>query len=149
MTGIDESNLFEDAQSDYVKIEHLDGRDVVVFPLTVHTASEDDKKAEKDYDYLVADVVVLSGETTDMIDAVPSVIGAMRLSSSPLMRNGERMLRKGPQKPFAGRINSRKGQKGNKAYGIESWGPEDAVRALANEQGRKYIAEHPVAEDAF
>lgn len=136
----------EDAQSDLVRIADIDGRDVVVFPERIGTGKGDDGKP---YPYLQADVIVLNGPTTDLIDEVPCVVTSMRLTSSPLLRNGERMLKKGTGKPFAGRINSQKGKFGNKAYGITTWDPDAPVRALANAEAAKYIKNRPsVTEDA-
>lgn len=138
--------VIEDAQSDLVRIKDIDGRDVVVFPEKIGTGKGDDGQP---YLYLKADVIVLNGPTTELMDEIPYVVSGMQLTSSPLLRNGERMLKKGTGKPFAGRINSQKGKFGNRAYGIITWDPDAPVRALANSEAAKYIKNRPsVIDDA-
>lgn len=135
----------EDAQSDLVRIADIDGRDVVVFPIKVGKG----KSADGPYDFLKCDVIVLNGPTTELMDEIPYVVSGMQLTSSPLLRNGERMLKKGTGKPFAGRINSQRGQRGGRAYGIATWDPDAPVRQLANAEAAKYIKNKPsVTEDA-
>lgn len=135
----------EDAQSDYVKIADIDGRNVVVFPEKIDKAKGDNGEM---YNYLKADVIVLDGPTTELMDTIPYVVTGMRLTSQPLVSNGERLLKKGPDKPFAGKINSQKGKFGNKAYGITTWEPDDSIRALANTEAKKYMLSRKTVEDA-
>lgn len=134
----------EDAQSDYVRIGDIDGRDVVVFPTKIGTGKGDNGEP---YEFLTADVIVLNGERTELMDEIPFVVTAMRLTSQPLVSNGKRMLAKGPDKPFAGRINSQKGKFNNKAYGVTAWEPDSPVRALANIEAGKYIHSRKTVED--
>jgi len=137
----DESSIeIEDAQSEYVRIADIDGRDVVVFPSEIGQAKGDDGKP---YTFLKADVIVLNGPATELMDEIPYVVSGMRLTSSPLVNNGERMLKKGKDKPFAGKINSQKGKFGNKAYGVIAWDKDSPIRALANAEAAKYIQNRP------
>jgi hypothetical protein len=139
----------EDAQSDFVRIADIDGRNVVVFPLKIDKAQGDEE-----YPFLEADVIVLDGDPTELMDTIPFVVSKMRLSSSPMIRNGERMLEKANRAnaafaaPYAGVINSRKGQKGGRAYGVEAWAADSPIRTLANEQAALYIKGRSVVDDA-
>lgn len=135
----------EDAQSDYVRVNDIDGRNVVVFPSKVDTAKGDNGEP---YEFLVADVIVLDGAVTELMDTIPFVVTDMRLTSQPLVSNGKRMLKKGTDKPFAGKINSQKGKFGNKAYGITTWEPEEPKRALANTEAKKYMQSRATVADA-
>lgn len=135
----------EDAQSEYVRIADLDGRDVVVFPEEIGKDKGDNGEM---YRYLKADVIVLDGQPTELMDTIPYVVSGMRMTSQPLVSNGERMLKKGVDKPFAGRINSQKGKFNNKAYGITTWEPDAPVRALANTEAAKYLRNRKTVEDA-
>jgi len=136
----------EDAQSDLVRVADIDGRNVVIFPEKIDKDKGDDGKP---YNYLQADVIVLDGPVTELMDTIPFVVTSMRLTSGPLVRNGERVMKKGKDKPFAGRINSQKGKFGNKAYGITTWEPDAPIRKLANIEAAKYIKAKPkVVEDA-
>ena len=132
----------EDAQSEFVRIADLDGRDIVVFPRTIGKDKGDDGKP---YDYLEADVIVLSGAPTDLMTEIPAVVSKMRFTSSPLVRNGERQIEKAGRlnltypKPFSGRVNSQKGKFGNKAYGVTAWDPDAPVRQLANAEAAKFV----------
>lgn len=145
----DEVFEIEDAQSEFVRIGDIDGRDVVVFPQKITLEKGDGDK----FPALWADVIVLNGPTTSLITEVPFVVTKMMLTSSPMVRNGERMLAKQGNepfaKPFSGKVNSRKGQKGGRAYGIEAWDKDSPIRSLANAEAAKYIRNRPsVIDDA-
>ena len=49
--------------------------------------------------------------------------------------------------PYGGKVNSRKGQKGGKAYGIETWPADAPVRPLANTEAAKYLKHRTSAVD--
>lgn len=137
------SDLFDDASSEYVKIGDIDGRNVVMFPDKI----ADGKGDNGPYQYLVADVIVLDGPVTEKITSVPCEIPAMHFSSDLIRSNGERKLKQGDGRPFAGRINSQKGKFGNKAYGIQAL--DDDKRALANAEAGKFMASKAAAKDEF
>lgn len=142
----------EDAQDDFVRIADIDGRNILVFPTAVKESKGDDP-----YPFLLADVIVLDGQPTELMPEIPAVVTKMQLTSAPMIRNGERVLEKANRlnkpyaAPFAGKVNSRKGQKGGKAYGIEAWEKDAPIRTLANREGAKFIKarETAVSEDAF
>jgi hypothetical protein len=135
----------EDAQADFVRIGDIDKRNVVIFPLSIGQAKGDGDT----YPYLEADVIVLDGEPLELLPEIPGVVRKMRFTSSPMIRNGERMIDKAKAgnepfaKPYSGRVNSRKGQKGGRAYGIEAWEKDSPIRALANTEAAKYIKNRP------
>jgi hypothetical protein len=139
----------EDAQDDFVRIADLDKRNVVIFPIKVGEAKGDGDT----YPFLEADVIVLDGEPLELLPEVPGVVKKMRFTSAPMIRNGERMLDKAKAakevhaKPYSGKINSRKGQKGGRAYGVEAWEKDAPVRALANAEAAKYITARPSLVD--
>lgn len=150
-TEVTDENIIEieDAQSDFVRIGDIDKRNVVIFPLKTGEAKGDGDT----YPFLEADVIVLDGEPLELLTEVPGVVRKMRFTSSPMIRNGERMLEKAKMagepfaKPYSGRINSRKGQKGGRAYGIEAWEKDDKIRTLANQEAAKYIRNRPALVD--
>jgi len=141
----------EDAQSDFVRIADIDKRAVVIFPIKIGEAKGDGET----YPFLEADVIVLDGEPLELLDAVPGVVRKMRFTSSPMIRNGERQIEKAKReslpfpKPYSGRINSRKGQKGGRAYGIDAFDKDDSIRALMITEASKYIHERPALVDEF
>lgn len=142
----------EDAQDDFVRIADLDGRNILVFPRKIDTAKGDDP-----YEFLLADVIVLDGQPTELMPEIPATVSKMQLTSSPLIRNGQRLLDKANKvnaphaAPYAGKVNSRKGQKGGRAYGIEKWEANDPIRALANREAGLYVKARDAAavEDSF
>lgn len=143
MTESTETVVIEDAQSEFVRIEDIDKRDVVVFPIKITKEKGDGDE----FQALWADVIILSGKDTEKIESVPMVVRKMMLTSSPLVRNGERMIEKANRAnaahagPFSGRINSRPGKFGKKAFGVEAWDADAPIRALANAEAGKYIHE--------
>lgn len=130
----------EDAQSEFVRVADLDGRNVVIFPIKLDKAKGDDP-----YPFLVCDVIVLDGPATELMEEIPYVVRKSQLTSAPMIRNGERMIEKANRanlahpNPYAGKINSRKGQKGGRAYGIETWEKDAPIRKLANDQVALYL----------
>lgn len=112
------ADMFDDPSTDFVTVDDLDGRLVCVYPKEVRR--EDSRtNAGKQYDKIVADVIVLSGPVTDKVTEVPMFLPDMHFSAGAVvgaLRGGV-----GTGRPRLGRIDSQPSRHNRqvKAYGMK------------------------------
>lgn len=74
---------FSDARSDFIKVEDLKGRLVLIAPKDVVTRQSRFPGQEgKTYDSVTADVIVLDGPVTESIETIPMTIDDMVISGT-------------------------------------------------------------------
>ena len=110
-----ETDPFATPSKEFVSIDHLDGRLVVVFPEEIRSRTGSNGK---DYDYVIADVLVFDGPTTDLIPSLPHKVEQMHLSATAVV--GALRAHVKTHRPVIGRIDSRPSTKNRnvKAYGM-------------------------------
>jgi hypothetical protein len=131
---------FTDPGTDFLEIRDLDGRLVCVYPKEIRR--EDSKtQAGKQYDKVIADVIVLDGPTTDKIEQVPMFVPDMHLSAGAVVGAVRGNVRTG--KPVLGRIDSRPSRMNRdvKAYGLQ------AVDAATKAQAAPIVRSVLAAQD--
>ena len=108
---------FEDPTTEFVTIEDIDGRTVAVFGKEIRR--DKGKSDGKEYDKVIADVIVLDGPVTDKITEVPMLIPDMHLSAGAVVGAVRGTVRTG--KPVMGKVDSRPSQYNKKvmAYGLQ------------------------------
>lgn len=121
---------------EWLGIEDLDGRLVIVFP--EKSTTKVSRTNGQEYEVVIGDVVIVDGPVTDKIPALPHLAPAMHLSSSGVVAGLRANVGKG--KPVLGRIDSRPSTYNKKvmAYGMAD--PEGADKREALPALRKYRA---------
>ena len=120
----------------FLSIEDLDGRLVIAFPHSIDTLTS--PKNGKDYQRIIADVVVVDGKTTDKLPKLPHLATDMHLSATGVVASLRAMVGKG--RPVLGRVDSRPSSfnKNVPAYGLAD--PTDADKAAARPALAQYRA---------
>ena len=141
-------DLFEDVVADYVTVEDLEGRHIVVFPDRIETV-ESTKPNGKPYDRIVADVIVLDGPVTDKITEVPFTVTEMYLSATNLVARLRASVR--DRKVRLGYVDSVPSSynKSVKAFGLQ---PVDATNRAVRDAANAAITAYREAahtEDPF
>jgi hypothetical protein len=143
-----DADLFEDVVADYVGIDDLDGRHLVVIPDRIETA-ESTSQPGKTYERIIGDVIVLDGPVTDKITEVPFVVTEMYLSATNVVNRLKSSVK--DRKPRLGLVDSvpSKRNKNVKAYGFQ---PVDATNREVRDKANAAIVayrEAAHAEDPF
>ncbi len=133
-------DLFDDARTGWLKTEDLVGRLLLIKAIEIGERESTMAGSNgKMYEYVVGDMVILDGETTELIEAIPhreeafQFAGARLVSTlKPKIRTGRMALGRFAQVPVKGR-----------APAWELQPPNDKDRALAT----KYLT--MVADDLF
>lgn len=139
-------DLFEDVQAEYVTVDDLEGRHVVVLPERIEKATG---KSGDEYDRIVADVIVLDGPETDKIPSVPFTVAEMYLSAKNVVGRLRSSVR--DRKPRLGYVDSVPSSfnRNVKAFGFQ---PVDASnREIRDKANAAIVAyrEAVHAEDPF
>lgn len=118
---------FAEPITEYVSLEDLDGRLVIVFPKKV-TEGTSKNNGEK-YDIAVSDVVIVDGPLTDKITELPMVVSDMHLSAKGVFSRIRAYA--GQDKPVLGRIDSKPSSFNKRvlAYALLTPTDEDKVKA--------------------
>jgi hypothetical protein len=131
----DDSDLFgedEDfdlARSGYVKMDDLLNRLLLIKP-TDHGTRESKEKGQSDYEYVVCDVTVLDGPTTDMIDEVPGTLEDFQLSGVNVVNTLKPKLKRGGR--VLGRLAQHKAQgRSTLAWHLDEPTPADVAATKA------------------
>lgn len=135
------TELFDDAQDSFIRVKDLAGRSCVIFPTGLDKATGDNGK---EYEYVEADVIILDGKPTELIESVPMVAEAVRFTSKVIVGGLKRKV--GSGRPVLAKINTRPGKFGNPAYGMEPQ-TDTKVRALAAQEIEKYNEAAQAADD--
>jgi len=135
--GADEDEDFASPDKNFLGVDDLDGRLVIIFPHAIAEVAST-KPGGKPYDRVTADVVVVDGAPTDKLTSLPHLATDMYLSASALVGAVRKHVGKG--KPVLGRVDSRPSSynKQVKAYGLAD--PTDADKAAARPALAKYRA---------
>jgi hypothetical protein len=123
-------DLFEDVVADYVTVDDLEDRHIVVIPDRIESATG---KNGDPYDRIVADVIVLDGPVTDKITEIPFTVTEMYLSAKNVVGRLRASVR--DHKVRLGFIDSVPSSfnKNVKAFGIQPVGTDQTeIRAKAN-----------------
>src|SRR3990172_1116959 len=100
--ALDGDDPFDSASSAFVQPEVLDGRLILIMPKRLE--SKKGKNGDP-YDAIFGDVVVLSGQPADKIDAVPTVLEDVMWSSGFVVSQLRPKLAR--KRPVLGVLNSR------------------------------------------
>lgn len=121
---------------EFLGIEDLDGRLVIVFPESIGTLVS--LKSGKEYDRIIADVVIVDGPVTSKIPSLPHLAAGMHLSATGVVSATRAYVGKG--KPVLGRVDSRPSSfnKNVPAYGIAD--PTDQDKRTARPALAQYRA---------
>jgi hypothetical protein len=133
---------FETAKTEWLRLEDLDGRLVVIDVLKLGTKKGDDGP----YPYAEANVLVIDGPPLgELLPAVPGVVERMHIVASGVLPQIEGFA--GKHKPFLARLDSvpSKRNKNIKVMGVRKHEitPEDKVAALP--VWRKYLQDNTFA----
>lgn len=144
-----DDKLWDDASAEWISLSELDKRDLLVFPKEIKSAPKKNVKKGEDpnYEYLLADVWILSGPTIEKIETVPMFVEDMRFTPGPIRAQGKRSMSKAKmqEKPFAtflGRMNSQKTSHGpdSRSYAIGPCDPGDPENPASMERAKKLVA---------
>jgi hypothetical protein len=128
---------FDNATSEYITTDELDGRLVLIWSTGIRTGLQG---ASGLYDATEAKYVILDGETTEKIDVVPKLVDDGLFSAGAIH---SKLKNRVNGRPVLGRVDSRPSQRNKnvKAYGLAD--PTDADKAIA----RAWLKAHP--QNAF
>ena len=134
--GADESDDFDTPQTEYVTIHDLKDRLCVINAKRLEQGKG--KQDGEPYDYIVADVVIVDGQTTDLIKALPFVAENMHINAKGLIT--QLRDRVGRNRAFLCRIDAAPSSFNRQvmAYGVRKHEVTDADKALALPAWRKY-----------
>jgi hypothetical protein len=132
---------FDDPQTEFLSVDDLDGRAVLVYPKSVQDNLPSNRAGGKPYSMVIADVVVLDGPVADRIPTVPFIARDMHISNAPIVPRIRQNV--GVDKPIIGRIDSRPSSQNAKlpVYGLAKLDPADPVREVAVKARDMYRAE--------
>ncbi len=74
------SDPFSSSGSSFINMDDLLGRTLLIRP--DETGTRNSKTTGNDYDYIVADVVILDGDETDKVDEVPGLYEGIQLTGA-------------------------------------------------------------------
>lgn len=136
----EERDPFSDARSGFVRLDDMEGRLLLVVPLSVEQRDSTlPGQSGKKYDSITADVIVLDGDTTDMIEEIPFTIEGTFLSGQVLTAQLKAKVGKGM---VLGRLGKQKAR--TKGFG-DAWvlnAPTDADKKLARPAAKAYQEEN-------
>jgi len=134
---------FATPTTDFTVIDDLDGRLVAIVGLRMAVGVS--KQSGKEYDKVIADVIVIDGPTTDKIPSLPYTISEMHLMAGMVVGQIRQYVGKGT--PVLGRVNSKPSSynRSVKAFGLGD--PTDQDKGKALPAYRAYVAAK--ANDAF
>lgn len=128
----DTEDMFADPEAksseDFVTVDDLDGRLICVYPKECRR-EKSTKSDGKDYDKIVADVIVLDGPVTEKIGSVPLFVPDMHFNAWAVTSRIKGNV--GTGKPVLGRIDSRPSKVDRRipAYGIQPATAQEKVAA--------------------
>jgi hypothetical protein len=130
-----DEELFDDAKSEFLGMEDVDGRLLLIWATGVRRDLIG--KSGGKYDAVEARYVILDGKTTERIDQVPMTVDDGLFSAGTVVAKLKNRVGK---KPILGRVDSRPSSfnKNVPAYGLADPTEEDRVVA------RKYLTDNPV-----
>lgn len=115
---------FDNATTDFIGPEDLDGRFVLFIPMEKGQA----KGAQGPYDYIVGDMLVLDGGASEKIPGpFPHEVKGQRISATMMVTQLAKNV--ASQRMMAGRVNSRPGQFNRPAYSLGTPTPDEQARA--------------------
>jgi len=134
--GADEADEFDTPQTEYVTIHELKDRLCVINPKRVETGKG--KQDQEPYDFIVADVIIVDGPTTDLITSLPFVAENMHINAKAIV--SQLKDRAGKNRPFLCRVDAAPSSfnKQVMAYGVKKHEITDADKAAAIGPWRKY-----------
>jgi hypothetical protein len=141
--GADETDEFDTPQMEFVTIHDLKDRLSVINAKRVETGKG--KQDNEPYEFIVADVVIIDGDVTDLIDRLPFVAVNMHITAKALV--GQLKDRVGKNKPFLCRIDAAPSSFNRQvmAYGVRKHEITDADKAAALPAWRKYAQDQAFA----
>jgi hypothetical protein len=77
------SDPFSSTSSSFINMDDLKGRTLLIRPDEI--GSRDSKTTGKPYEYVVCDVVILTGDTDDKIEAVPGLYEGIQLTGGSVV----------------------------------------------------------------
>ena len=135
--GADETgDEFATPSSGFVDIHELKDRLCIFVPLRAEAGTS--KQDGKDYTRIVADVIVLDGEPTDLMPSIPHLVPEFFVSSKMMVGQLRRLVGKG--KPMLGRVNGKPSTFNKQVLAYAIGDPEDADKATAYAAWAKYRA---------
>jgi len=134
---------FATPTADFTVIDDLDGRLVAIVGLRMEKGRG--KSDGKEYDKVIADVIVIDGPTTDKIPSLPHTVSEMHLSAGMVVGQIRQYVGKGT--PVLARVNSKPSSfnRSVKAFGLSD--PTDQDKGKALPAYRAYVAAK--ANDTF
>lgn len=127
------SDNFDDVTTEYLNPEKLVGRAVAILVKSKsEQPSKNPKPGAETYTRCVADVIVLDGETTELIPELPYTVRDMFISGAGMTPKLKHLA--GTGRWTAGRIDERPSRNNPRlmVQGLQPFGPDDTARALAN-----------------
>lgn len=132
---------FDDARPGFVRLDDLLGRLIAVIPQSIEERESTLPKSQgKKYESITADVIVLDGKPTDMVEAVPVVLEGIFFSGSVVVNQLKPKLRKQPhERMVLGRLGQQPAR--TKGFG-DAWvleAPTDKDKEIARGPAREYL----------
>jgi hypothetical protein len=142
--GADEADEFDTPQMEFVTIHDLKDRLCVINAKRVEVGKSKDKDKD-DYEFVVADVIIVDGPTTDLITHLPFVAENMHLNAKAIV--GQIKDRAGRNRPFLCRVDAAPSSYNKQvmAYGVRKHEVTDADKAAALPAWRKYAQDQAFA----
>ena len=141
---------FDEARPGFVRLDDLLGRLLLVAPYDVEQRASTLPGAKEGdtYESITADVIVLDGPTTELIEEIPYEIEGMFISGSAIVPQLKPKIRKrGLVLGRLGQQDNRKNPKFGKAWVLEP--PTEADKALARPVAQDYLARRQPEQDPF
>jgi hypothetical protein len=142
--GADETDdEFDTPQMEFVTIHDLKDRLCIINAKRMEVGKS--KQGGEEYEFVVADVIIVDGETTDLIDRLPFVAENMHINAKALV--SQLRDRVGRNRPYLCRIDAAPSSFNRQvmAYGVRKHEITDADKAAAMPAWRKYTQDHTFA----
>jgi hypothetical protein len=129
---------FSDARSGFVKLEDMLGRLLLIIPQSIEErASTLPGSQGKTYESITADVIILDGPVTELIEEIPATIEGTFISGSVIVGQLK------PKVKTHGMVLGRLGQQKARTKGFgDAWvlnPPTDADKAVARPAAAAYL----------
>lgn len=132
---------FQTARSGFVRLDDLTGRLLLVVPQSIEERESTLPGSQgRKYDSITADVIVLDGDTNDVIEEIPTTLESVFFSGAVVV-NQLRGAVKG-NKMVLGRLGKQKSQ--TKGFG-DAWvlqEPDEADKKVARPAAKSYLEEN-------
>jgi hypothetical protein len=142
--GADETDdEFDTPQMEFVTIHDLKDRLCIINAKRMEVGKG--KNDNEPYDFVVADVIIVDGDTTDLIDRLPFVAENMHINAKAIV--GQLEDRVGRNRPYLCRIDAAPSSFNRQvmAYGVRKHEITDADKASAMPAWRKYAQDRAFA----